>query len=375
MLQRLEVLRSEKCNNIDAMSIAPLSMPEDLATPIIASRAKIAADLPPEYRAELQHFLLAHESLQDHELVRRLAETFTIDNFPANAYAAEGLLISKVNHGFWEHFAYMHASPGHRTTYRDVNLPLRENQYLTGDFLDVLTASMLGSLPLSSIDRFVSCTTGVQTFSDCLGAPWASGTGNFENYKLSDFKRGAVRGLLAFAHLHKMSSSASQVPLRFHDSYSNNKSFEDGILLDTLCRSANEDTVCLIMGPERLGGVRVTNWPGRHAFLCLSGNHAQAQWRFNLVNLLSVLKHYDTLDRRVVVLFQGAVLGPLLVRFLADFIETLTIKVSFLDLGRLLDIAYEADISKTGSPLPNRSFDSKNMLNIVECGDTIFQEA
>jgi hypothetical protein len=121
--------------------------------------------------------------------------------------------------------------------------------------------------------------------------------------------------------------------------------------------------------------VRVTNWPGRHAFLCLSGNHAQAQWRFNLVNLLSVLKHYDTLDRRVVVLFQGAVLGPLLVRFLADFIETLTIKVSFLDLGRLLDIAYEADISKTGSPLPNRSFDSKNMLNIVECGDTIFQEA
>ncbi len=72
--------------------------------------------------------------------------------------------------------------------------------------------------------------------------------------------------------------------------------------------------------------------------------------------------------------FPGAVLGPILAAYVRSLSARLPINVGFVDLGRLMDLAFEQDVTKTGSPLPDGSFDSRGQLSLGERPERIFTQ-
>jgi hypothetical protein len=374
VLPRIASLRQIDINAIDTLPEHNLPVNKAIAKFISDKSETLLSFLDENYRQEIQDFLLKNEDMSDSDLVQSLSKHYAINDFQSSGYANPNIIISKMNHGFWEHLAFLHAREQHRHTYRDVNLAFRERQYLTGGFLDMLMGSMLAASHSPGIYRFISATTGVESFSKCLGTYWDEAAPSPSvPYKLPEFKRGAVRGLLVFSHLFNKRRGSDE-PLVFFDSYSNNLSFEEGALLSNLKSTANSDTVCLIVGPAHLNKVRVIDWPGSHSFLCLSSTLAHAHWRINIENILSVLKHYDSQSKNVVILFQGGALGPVVAWFVNAYKAHLSIDVAFLDLGRLLDIAFEADLTRTGSPLPSRTFKMNGAFHLSNANDRIFEE-
>lgn len=373
MDNRLAQLKRAPCDDIDQLAIAPLPADESTLTRLNDLIVARLSQMPPNHAGQAAQYLHTLHALSDFQAVRELRSRLVIEAFDPARYADLNLIAAKVNHGFWEHLAVLNARPEHRARYRDVNLPMRVKSYLSTGFMDVLIASMLRLLGHGSVSSFVSTTTGRMSFGRVLGTPWTSDRITTGTTELSEVRRGAVHGLLAFTEVARVHHPI-QPPYSFFDSYDNNSAFENGTLFRNLLSSATSDAVCLIMGPQSLRQVQVAGWPGDYAFLAISRRQAVHQWRFNLLNLFSVLQHYDRMARNVVILFQGSVLGPIIADYLADFRASLGINVAFIDLGRLLDLAHGEDLTNTGSPLPNNSFNSGGQLLLIEGGSGVFQE-
>ena len=375
MQDRLDRLKHSHHDDIDAlagqMQDQDCSVEDSIGTFGADMKARISVDIG----GSILQALDPVEKLSDFALVKMLRETYEIETYDPGRFSTKAPLITKINHGFWEHLAILHTRPERRGSYRDVNLALRQKQYLSSDFLPVLLGSWTTLTVENEVGGFISAITGIRDFAGTLGRPWvAPDSQEVQNYELPSFRRGAVRGLLAFADVLKKSAETAEKKPCFYDSVAINTGFQDGTLLGGISGAATPGTVALIMGPPRLGEVRIADWLGPQAFLAISLQSAMAQWMFNLRNLSAVLESYAAQGRDVVVFFQGAVLGPILAAYVRSLSARLPINVGFVDLGRLMDLAFEQDVTKTGSPLPDGSFDSRGQLNRAEAAGTIFAE-
>jgi hypothetical protein len=309
------------------------------------------------------------ERLSDYELVRKLRQRYYLRDFDVALYAKSRFFISKINHGFWEHLAFLFTEPERRNTYRDVGLALRERQYLTSDFLPVLLGIWAHSLRSQSINHFISCTTGAYPFSRVFGDPWSvDHCPPIASYALSSFVRGVVKGLIAFSDL-----AGQDTPIPVYDSFHINSDFESATLFSSLKTNASPKTACVMVGPPVMSRVRVVDWPGPQFFLGVSALNAMAQWQFNLENVSAVVEHLVRQGYEIVMLFQGAVLGPLVAEHLSRYANDRDIDIRFVDLGRILDMAYEKDITGTGSPLPSRTFTAVGQIELGQTAEFVCQ--
>jgi|GEM_PF-6658001 len=374
MNDRLNRLKQCGCDDIDALAEQMQDQDCSLEEPVSAFGADMKSRINVDIDDSILQTLDPVEQLSDFELVRTLRGTYEVLQYGPSQFSEKPPLITKINHGFWEHLAILHTRPERRSSYRDVNLKLRQRQYFPNDFLPVLLGAWTTFTVENGVGGFISAITGIRDFAGTLGRPWAApDSGEVQNYELPSFRRGAVRGLLAFADILKQSTGSAEKP-RFYDSVAINTGFQDGTLLEGVSEVAAPGTVALIMGPQRLGQVRIANWPGPHAFLGVSLHSAMAQWRFNLRNLVAVLEHYADRGKDVVVFFQGAVLGPILAAYVRSLSASLPINVGFVDLGRLMDLAFEDDVTRTGSPLPDGSFNSHGQLRLGAAQTHVFAE-
>ena len=374
MNDRLNRLKQYRCDDIDALAEQMQDQDRALEDPISTFSNEMKASLKVDVGDSILRTLDPVELLSDFKLVTTLRDRYDIIDYDPARFATKTPVISKVNHGFWEHLAFLHTRPERRDSYRNVGLDLRTKQYLSSDFLPVLLGAWMAMEQDEEVGGFVSTTTGVVNFADNLGQAWTDPE-SLEDpaYELKNFRRGAARGLLAFADIVRHSAPKTG-KLRFYDSVAINTGFQTGALMRGIAGAAGADTVALVMGPQRLGQVRIANWPGPQAFLGISLHSAMAQWQFNLRNLVAVLEQYAERGQDVVVFFQGAVLGPILAAYLRRLQSTLPVNVGFVDLGRLMDLTFEEDITKTGSPLPDGSFNSRGQLVRGEAMETIFAE-
>lgn len=374
MDERVNRLKQTACGDIDALAGHMREQDECPEDPISVFAARMKSNIKVDIGDSILKTLDPLEQLPDFDLVRTLRRRYEIAAYDPARFAVKAPVISKINHGFWEHLAFLHTCPERRDSYRDVGLALRQKQYLSSDFLPVLLGAWVELSRDEDAGVFVSTTTGVIDFAANLGQPWTDPNAPEDSaYVLKDFRRGAARGLIAFSDIVRRGEPSAD-KLHFFDSVAINTGFQDGTLMGGITEQAGPDTVALIMGPPRLGVVRLANWPGPQAYLGISLHSAMAQWEFNLRNLAAVINAYAAQSKDVVVFFQGAVLGPILAAYVRRLSARLSIEVGFVDLGRLMDLAFEADITKTGSPLPNASFGSRGQLGCGEAPAGIFAE-
>jgi len=372
-----EVAMSGRINLISRIAIgdidgaeATLSANADGAD-LTAERVYSSELIGDGYSRDLHCILKDIEALSDFELVRRLRKKYVVTSFDNTTYSRPRCFVTKINHGFWEHLSYIFTDSQFRGAYRDVNLPLRERQYLTSDFIPALLGAWKRSLRSHLVDTFISTTTGAYSIPHILGTPWVlAECDTNDTYSMAPYVRGAVKGLIAFSEL-----VSKDQPITVHDSFQINSDFENTSLLRHLKSTANENTACVVVGPPHLSRVRVVGWPGVQFFLAISASSAMAQWRFNLKNMYAVVDYLASERKDVVILFQGAVLGPVFAEHLSVYASERNISVRFVDLGRILDMAYEEDLSKTGSPLPSRTFTSVGQFELGDPAEFIFQKA
>lgn len=371
MTDRVSQLAQTACDGIDALAEQWQAQDHGPDDPIAAYGAAMKANIGVDIAASVLQTLDPVEPLPDFDLVRTLRARLEIAPFDPARFATAAPVISKINHGFWEHLAFLHTRPERRDSYRDSNLEMRRRQYLSSDFLPVLLGTWMELIRDAGAGGFVSTTTGVIDFGANLGQAWTDpDVPAPEGYVLRPFHRGAVRGLLAFGDIARQ--SGVEGPLRYHDSVAINTGFQDGTLLGGIKGQAGPDTVALVMGPARLGAVRLAGWPGPQAFLGVSLHSAMAQWQFNLRNLDAVIRRYEAQGKDVVVFFQGGALGPVLAAWLRRIQPHLATRAGFVDLGRLMDLAFEDDVTRTGSPLPDGSFNSHGQLRLGTPPEHVF---
>jgi len=374
MNDRLGRLMQANCDDIDALAEQMQEQDRQQVDTIHIFAEEMKSHIKADIGDSILRTLAPVELLTDFNLVTMLRAHYDITEYDPTRFATKAPVISKINHGFWEHLAFLHTRPERRDSYRAVGLQLRTKQYLTSDFLPVLLGAWMTLERDETVGGFVSTTTGVVNFADNLGKAWTDPESPEDpTYELKDFRRGAARGLLAFSDLVRRS-----VPgigrLHFYDSVAINTGFQNGTLMGGISGAAAPGTVALIMGPSRLGAVRIANWPGPQAFLAVSLHSAMEQWMFNLRNLAAVLEDYAAQGQDVVVFFQGAVLGPILAAYVRSLSAKLPTNVGFVDLGRLMDLAFEEDVTKTGSPLPDGSFGTRGQLSLAEVQKQVFTQ-
>ena len=286
--------------------------------------------------AELDDFLRGSasslEDLSDDDLNSAFYEKYTLNSAEDGLLTRQGALVSKVNHGFWEHLIYLYASQAQRKNLRDVNLSLRQRQYFEGGFLSALLSAWGQGQSQSAYHQFVSLTSGIAAFSNVF--PVFSGKDN----KLGPVQRGACKCLIIAADVFRHGFSASEEKFSVFDSYFINSSFENRKFIPMATESYSTESTCLIIGPPSLSKLKIKEWKGKHAYMAISESKAMGLWRFHLDSLIMALdKILDSSDR-VLILFQGAVLSPIFCAYLAQQNRFDRSRVNFFDLGRLLDL-------------------------------------
>jgi len=369
-VEKLKVLSSDEIDTIaEAADSHGLSEPESVS---VFRESKVAA-ITDRFPQAIQSALPDIEGRSDFKLLRSLRAAYGVARIDPLCFSDPNFIATKINHGFWEHLAFLFTNADSRSTYRDVNLKLRQRHYLTSDFLPVLMGSFLDLMCQPQAHAFISCITGIRSVEQLFGQHWSNPhLADPDSFEVNPSRRGAIKGLLAFSELAQRTGSVS--PLGVYDSFDINQSFSDLSLLNGIRGRATDKTLCLVMGPPHLSAVRIANWPGPQAFLAVSRTACMAQWAFHLANLVAVLDRVERAGQDVVVFFQGAVLGPVIADYLCSYRDRKNGNVAFVDLGRLLDLTFEHDLTSTGSPLPDGSFDSKGQLYQVEASDRIFVE-
>ncbi|WDT85602.1 hypothetical protein [Alteromonas sp. 009811495] len=268
----------------------------------------------------------------------------------------------KVNHGFWEMFAYLLANG--KSNLRKRNFQVLQAQLQDSHLLPYLMASIQYCIRSSNIVFMQSLTSGIG---------WSSGL--FEQQKtngLDQIRRGVITG-----NLVNLAFGVDDVN-DFVDSFPLNYGYQEGELRTILAKLDEGDSI-LLVAPPHLNKLKVNpnifagEGSPKQFYLAMSPDQALQQWDKQLENIRTAIEHLRSESKQTVVLFQGAVLGPMvapLIEFQGWHEDT-----RVLDLGRLLDIEVDINsLSLTGSPLPNRSVKPSGLFTVVDGNNKCFQE-
>lgn len=294
----------------------------------------------------------------DFDLYTKLKSHYNFNKFDFSN-VNNGILICKINHGFWEHFSFLSSHSDSYDSFRSMKLKDVEFWYKTNDVLEMSFApfAMNFSQLMSGFVPMLSATTGIQSFEkvfDLFAGINSSDHALKERRILPAHVRGAARGLILLKEFinSRMSSKLVQ-SVDVYDSYSINSSFENGIFFKEILKNASSNSLCLVIGPERISSFRIKGWPGMHAHYSISHMYAHRKWKFNLFVIEKIIKHYQSIFSDITILFQGGTLSSTLSAYLASSSHLDFTKLYFYDLGRLLDVVTSSDLTATGSPLPN----------------------
>lgn len=295
---------------------------------------------------ELRSKLSTLDTLQDQDLLHEFWMNYSIQNTLDTSHLA-GQKISKINHGFWEHLAMLHASEEALPTYRNPNLSLRTSQYLNRGFLQTLLDCWSNSTPERDYRRFISTTSGIAPITKVTPQNIPAGA------NLPIVQRGALKGLLIAAHRMQLTRGEFfRIPVE--DSFQINRAFERHEILERAAAQIPSNSACVVFGPPWLSGIQLCGWEGRSSYLAISPTRAMSQWSFYTSAISELIKIQLEKFEHVLITFQGGALSPVICDHIVQDEEIPANAVTFFDLGRLLDIDAGVDLSKTGSPLPSR---------------------
>jgi hypothetical protein len=255
------------------------------------------------------------------------------------------IITVKVNHGFWEHLAALFGTRGMVARYREMDLPTRRKHYFQANFLPAFEHawSRLTSARNEAVVPMISTTSGV--------SPIRTDPGD----SMGPVRRAALTGMVAYelaAGGAAESADRHREPLAVHDSYAMSKGFEEGLVIDRVLRKSADGSALLVIGPRWTGACRVKDLAGSQYFLAVSETDVMPLWRQTTATILAVLRHLGDTHGRITVFLQSSAYSPIACAAIMEYAASADVAIEVWDLGRLLDVAVDKDLTRTGNPLP-----------------------
>lgn len=358
---KLDILRNTPIDRIDSISIASDYILKLFRN--IAGREEIEGDFD-TFKKAREKRLTELESLDNVELLGDFQRSFDI-KLPAsplsikrNSTKAQSFV--KVNHGFWEMFAFVLSD--NTSLYRARNMNILREQLKSSHLLPFLIASIKQCMSSSNTLFMQSLTSGIGKSEDLIAGCLKNG--------LDPIRRGVFTGNL----LQSALSNAEQ--LAFIDSYPLNYAYQQKELDKVLLQLPKQSAI-LVIAPPHLSGIGIKSEYLPHSdikqyYLAVSPTQAMQKWELQLNNMKVALDEILEKHQSVTILFQGVVLGPMLASLIEHAFENLDILL--FDFGRLLDIeATQHTLSHTGSPLPNRSVEPTGFFKQFKTNGCCFE--
>lgn len=358
---KLEILRSTPVDNIDSIEIASdyiLNLFRD-----IANKEGIEGEFA-TFKKAREKRLSAIEALSDEELLGCFQRAFDVKlpNSPLSRErdSSKAHSFVKVNHGFWEMFAFVLSD--NASLYRPRNINVLREQLESSNLLPFLIASIKRCMNSPNTLFMQSLTSGIGKSEDLIVGCLKNG--------LDPIRRGVFTGNLLQSDLSNAERDS------FIDSYPLNYAYQQKEL-DNVLRQLPKQSAILLVAPPHLSGIGIRPEYLPHSdikqyYLAVSPTQAMQKWELQLNNMKLALDELVETHQSVTILFQGVVLGPML----ASLIEHafVNLDILFFDFGRLLDIEVtQHTLSHTGSPLPNRSVEPTGFFKQFKTNGCCFE--
>lgn len=353
----LEKLKNTSLEELDNIDIDTTFISSDF---ISISKSFGMATSFDAFIQQIKPSIEAFSTMNDENLAKEFEGQFRFVSIQ-NPFDNQNSTYVKVNHGFWEMFTYLIVQ--NTDNLRQRNYSILEAQLRHSGLLPFLMASIKFCVDSSKIHFMQSLTSGIG-LSESL----------FKDQSRNGFD--AIRRGVIIGNLINRAFS-SQERSDFVDSFPLNYGYQSGDLVKALAGLNSDDSI-IVIGPPHLSELSVSESlfsasSPTQFYLAISPTQALQRWREQLTAVKASIRNLAERSNKVVVLFQGAVLGPM-VAALIEY-ENLDGKVLMFDLGRLLDIEVENNtLSHTGSPLPNRSVEPTGVFTTVFSDNMCFQE-
>lgn len=306
---------------------------------------------------------------------RKLLNTFK-DNYAfsgSEQSLCDGILsgksIVKINHGFWEIFSNIFLDEKGRQSLRARNSSLLYESFIGSGLLFPLLSSMYENELENDFILMKSLTSGV-----ALSSAIIDNFSSKNDCSLDDIRRGVLISSCLFSDLFESSLSDK---LKFSDSFYFNRLYQNKVFMSNVLSKIREhdNTGVIFFAPPHLKGLSLKPFDGSESleqyYLAVSPKLAHQDWRVHIYRLMVVLEELNSKHSKVIVFFQGSVLGPLIASYLNEFFPNVTL----IDFGRLLDVEVGHEgLNTTGSPFPNGKLDPTGFFQVAGNINYVFQK-
>jgi hypothetical protein len=312
-----------------------------------------------QFELELAESICRHTQLGDAEIRKEFSARFNVSPLSLMSLPTDrNIYFAKVNHGYWEYMrsAYDDAHAG-REQFREINVRSKIRRLRTSGVTQawgwqIHRHLMQAASTHKHVSLSVSLTAGTE--------PPAQSIMN----ELTPVTRGAAIGLMSMfdAALPELDH------YRLGDGGATRSLIFDKTLEPFFERYIVDSEACVLVAPPHLKQVDFVDYKGAVYKFVVPATTINETWKTVAATLLGYLMRLGKQHRSITVLGQGASVISLMALLFADVDALQGIRLRYIDLGRVLDVAAPDFLQK-------QPWAMKNLDEYVVEGKKVFRNS